>query len=252
MKEADKNGGVDEAQVQAYVFGELSSEEAAEVARQIGEHPELREWADKYETIRGGLISERAGVLANTVLKVKRPAPAPVKEPSGKKGYFWAAAASVLMLLSIWGVWQYQNHSPEAIANRHFLMPLNPNVAGVGDNNVTMSQGTDAFFAGQYERSREVFSALSDNPNYGTTARYFLPHAAFLLKDYARASQEFERVLEDENLTEEKKQRARWNTMMADLAVRKEISDNLTVSWPEAWLGPLREELDAPWHRWFY
>lgn len=239
-----KNGNIEESTIQAYVFGDLDEMDAQRVAGAIEKTPELKTLANKYEAIRISLRRERAATLTRQLSPPDSSGGTSgvVKKPRSR-GWLWVLALLIISVVAYFS-WRYYHYQPVTIAQRHFQMPIDYSLAGSADGATQCEVASDNFFRGEFAASRRVYLEGGEALPCQTTAKFLLPHTAFLLGDYVTAAEEFTNTISDDNLTQNRLMKAKWNALITDLAQGENIESRLSEeSWPVDWITPLRAEL---------
>jgi len=244
-----------ELQIQAYVMGELPPEEAALVAEAIAQDPNLAALEQEYKTIKEGFRRQRVLDLQQKTLEYDKSLPPPPIPPSSggwaRGRRFWSAIFASLILLSGvgWVLWQKNYYSNYSIARRYFERPPNPNVASGSDSRTLLLKATDEYFDGNYETAHTRFKELSQGEAFSSSAKLYLPHASFKLNEHERAGTEFFEGLNDENLDLPDLKLLRWNNIVNDIALGKEVITRINAEkWPVAYeADALLKDLDSGW-----
>lgn len=244
-----------EQQIQAYVMGELPPQEAALVAEALAQDPALAEMAREYERIKEGFRQRRVAELQQQLLDYDKTLPAPPTSPAPaaapKKGNrFWPFGILILaILLGSFVFRQITHYTNEAIAQRYFQAPPDPRVAGEIDSQELFMTAIEDYFAKNYSEAHKVFIQLAAGESHSTDGRLFSPHASFRLKSYSRASVEFANAMNDDNFVQSELQLLRWNNLVNDLALNKEITSGLKAeTWPQSYnVQALEEDLTSFW-----
>jgi hypothetical protein len=268
-----------EEKIQSYVLGELSAEESAEVAAAIGRDPKLQDRERRYRLIRDGFRQKRiSGIQAellafdNTLSPLPSPAPAPAPtqavgpevggagkiEPKRKS---WITRLQpkrrsrrkqlqpfllvVAVLLGMLSLYWLQPSPTETLAQSYYIDPPEPDKPSTENVSQVYLEALDYFFIKKdYARARTSFTILIKEADFRSTARFYLPHTNFKLREYERANGQFAQALVDDNQPPLRRTLLRWNAMIIHLALGKDISLELANEWPANYpISALREAL---------
>lgn len=239
-----------EEKLQAYALGELPPEEATAVAAAIAKDPALQERALRYRIIREGFRQQRVNKLQEELLAYdKTLAPptstAPAAAPPPRRAWFktwWLLV--ILLLLALAGYWATRTES-DPLPDLFYEAPYDPSVAGGQATEAALQEAEDLFFAEDYAAARERFEALLEEEEYRSTARFYLPHASFKLREYEAAAEQFRMALADDNNGEERRNLLRWNAMINRLARGEDVTADLQEDWPPRYrVNDLRKALE--------
>lgn len=244
-----------EEQIQAYVFGELSPGEAEAVARAIREDESLQALEQHYRQIYAGLRAERISNLASEVLAFDQTLNHSKQtgrndKQSGRGRWLFLGFMALMVIISglFYGRSQYTD---VALATTHFILPQDPRVAGSTQENQLYQEALELFFNDKnYPVATENLEQLAENaPDYRTSAVYLNAHALFLAGTYSVAEENFSQLINNQaDYPRPQQSIIRWNAMMTRLAVGQTISPS-EEEWPESFpVEKLEDDLDS-WFR---
>lgn len=244
-----------ELQIQAYVMGELPPEEAALVAEAIAQDRSLAALEQEYQTIKEGFRRQRVQALQQKMLAYDKTLPPPPTPPASRgwaKGLgFWLTTfVSVMLICSgAWVFWQMNEYADDAIAHRYFKAPPNPSTASGADDRLLFLDATEHYFSGDYASAHTSFEELAKGETFSASSKLFLPHASFELEAHKRAAKEFLEGLSDENLDATDLKLLRWNQLVNDLALGKDVRTRIEdEDWPQSFRADdLIKELNSAW-----
>lgn len=241
-----------EEQLQAYVFGELSPEEAEAVARAIREDVALQQLETHYRAIYNGLRAERiahlqAEVMAFDEEQQKQDLAASEKWDWGSRFLMFLAFLTFLLGIYSFGKYHYSNGS---LMDRYFILPNDPRVAGSETENQLYQKALEAFFDDQnYLAANYQFTQLTTAaPEYQFSAQFMQAHSLFLANKHPEANASFLYLLNQlEEYPRSQQNLIRWNAMLSELSQYKEIHPE-KQTWPASF--PVKE-LEADLDSWF-
>lgn len=248
-----------EQQIQAYVMGELPPEEAALVAEALAQDPSLAALEEEYRTIKEGFRRQRVKALQQATLDYDKTLPPPPTPPTSGgwvRGIRFGLIALITAIVLSAGlaIQKKRYYADEAVAQRYFQDPPDTRVAGANGDIDSIGQllfdnAIEQYFSGDYPAAHANFEQLADVEGFVASAKLYLPHASFKLEDYTTAALEFEAGLQDPNLAPPSLRLLRWNNIVNDLALGKDIVPRLEdEKWPQSFKAEvLREELDSFW-----
>lgn len=248
MDERDDIPNIGKDTIRSFVFGELTYHDALKVEEAVSKSEQLQNWVREYELTQEVLYQGRMEELKHLI---------PDQFPKPNNVWKWWMGGLVLVLIG--GIMSKQfisyvnkqraNYSDVAIAQRHFLPPLDPRTANNSTGLEDYRAALRSFFDDKdYAAAKTLFTQLSSTDEfYASSSLYLLAHADFLLGEYAVAKRTFAQTLADEKLRLSEQQTARWNAMLTDLALGIEINEQLKNSWPANWLVPLKDDLQSTW-----
>lgn len=238
-----------EKEIQDYVMGTLPPAEAEAVAKTIAGDPDLQRVAEQYEVIFGVFRRERAADIEIGLNDYEATLPDPGTDSPGESSSsfrwpWWLGGFLLCMLVASAILFWPSGDTNESLTEAYFEKLRDPRIAGVDDNIVNYNQAIDQYFSGDYSAAVTTFSGLVDDEEYGTDALFYLPHAAYWLGDYEKASSQFRLALENPNLSPSTRELLRWNAMVNDLARGEDITDQLNEEWTSYYRA---DELRAAW-----
>ncbi|GJM35862.1 MAG: hypothetical protein DHS20C18_48630 [Saprospiraceae bacterium] len=250
---------IDEDKIIAYVLDELDETERQVVAVAIEKDEQLQQIAEHYQKIKQGFRAKRVNNLAEQIAAyedaLSPTSPKPDEQPKKRKKNTRRNGFTGFLILAVLGLvvaffYGKSNYSNTALAQKYFLMPADPSVAGNQDA-TTFASGIEAFFNNQnYEQAASLFSSIADSSDYAIQAQYFTAHADFLNHNYEKALTEFTQLSgQKDNYPPDQQQRIEWNTMISRLAKGEEIS-SLPSQWSESPQGQaLNRDLRSVWRK---
>lgn len=252
---------IDEAKILAYLSNELDEEEQQAVAAAIEQDATLQQIVEEHRQIQQGFRAKRVAGLTERIEAYESSLPAPedaasrTKPANGKpNGRWWLTGFLVVSLLVMTGIFIYgkTQYSNVKIAQRHFLMPNDPSVAG-NQEATTFLAGLEAFFNDQdYQRAGELFASIPRASSYAPPSWYFLAHTDFLRGEYTAARAGFAFLSEQlGRYPSEQQRRIQWNAWISRLAAGEDITLPPDVAnTPEG--QALSKDLQSVWRRWLH
>lgn len=240
MDERDDIPNIGKDTIRSFVFGELTYHDALKVEEAVSKSEQLQNWVREYELTQEVLYQGRMEELKHLILD---------RLPKPSNAWRWWLGGLVLIATIGFYRWQTVNYQDAAVAKRHFLYPLDPRFASDPTGQEDFIAATGTFFDDEnYSAAKAQYEELasSDTP-FSIDSRYLSAHASFLLEEYEEAKQSFTIILGDDQLNLNQQKRARWNSMLTELALGNDIEEQLNNTWPDDWLLPLQEDLQSVW-----
>ena len=242
---------IDEDKIIAYILDELDETERQEVAAALEKDEQLRQTAEHYQKIKRSLRAKRVENLSEQIAAYETTLSASANHPpdqqsskskkNGRRYGLFGLFFLIGLLFSICFFYGKSHYSNTALAQKYFLLPADPSVAGNQEASI-FSSAVEAFFSEKdYPKAAALFTSIPAASDYAQPARYFAAHAQFLQGDYDQALTDFTALSNQKReYPPDQQQRIEWNEMISRLATGAPVA-----SLPESWLStPTGQALD--------
>lgn len=242
---------MDEAQIQAYIFGELADDQAAAVAAAIAANPELATIAIEYQQIKDGLKAERIHQIQQKIaqFEASQSGTGRVNSKKWKFPWRWVFPALLGAFLVIGYFYQVYQHQDTTLANKYYRAPSDPRNAGtISAEDLAFQDGLQAFDDENYALAIATFDGLRADSIYGQRAHVYLADAYFQHKNYPKAKEQFTNLSNARSNDQAgDNARIRWNMLMSELALGNKINLD-AYEWPSRFRATeLKADLEAIW-----
>ena len=248
--------------IEAYLNGQLDAGTEAAFEREIEQNPDLARAVDNF-----GVANDALEVLIADNLREE------MKSWSGEQKTtnvvsinrnrrsrmrYWAAAASVALVLGFFGLNIFSNGFSNDVLGRDFYE--NYEVSGLrsaraADN--PLATGLSAYAEKDFAAAAEVFRGVPAADDRYEEAQFLLGHTLMEQRDYAAAADQFGRVIEQNDVRY--RETAEWNQLLAWLhldrtdatfqaRLQKIVADPAHSKNAEA--VQLNERLNSFWYGW--
>ncbi len=205
--------------IEAYLDGSLNEAERIAFEKALEADDELAAAMDRHlmandaieVLIADNLRAELKTMAADTKIK-------PIAEKRGGLRHYLAPlaiAASVALMVGVFGFLQKGKYSNDGILSRHYTAYEMPTVRS-GNNNQALAEGVRAFQSKDYSKAIEYFKGIPvEDPLY-TKAQFYLGQAYYQNEQAAEAIVPFGVVAQSDDL--ELSEKADWYALLAGLA----------------------------------
>ena len=221
-------------QIENYVSGKMSKAEAKAFVETMKKNPELeqqvkvamlereaaialiqKDFQKKIKKIRATQVATKETLKTKPSLSIQKEARIRQLKPLRR---WMAIAASLLFLLAIGGVWYANNSFSNAnLATAHLVeADMGGDKSGEGSQDAAFLSGLASFQKGDYRAAIRQLQTISEESENQLAARYYVAHSYLRLKDFDKAQQHFQFLLQQEKLPAFiDKEGLQWNSLLA-------------------------------------
>ena len=208
-------------EIERYLEAEMESEERLRFEAQIAADPAFAAKVKQYRLSQDAINLAVANDLKQNLEQWDRePNLHLVKVPTRRRWLLKIAAGIALLMSFAFLLSRYADrYTNYALAADSYTKPIFRGVRSSEGERAILTKGQDALTAGNYVEAVQFFGSVKDE-SLQIEARYYLAHGYFLQKEYNRAWNLFQEVMESKDVRFAEKsgmelfivQTRRWNT----------------------------------------
>lgn len=213
--------------IEAYLDDSLNETERLAFEKELDNNPDLAAAMDRHFMAHDAielLIADNLRTELKEMAAESKIKPIAAKRSSIRRYLApLAIAASVALMVGVFGFLQKGNYSNESILARHYTAYEMPTVRS-GSNNQALAEGAQAFQAKDLDKAITYFSNIPiENPLY-TKAQFYLGQTYYQNGQADKAIASFDTVAQSDDL--ELNEKADWYALLASLAAQQEESNS--------------------------
>ncbi len=195
--------------IQKYLAKQLSPQQRQQFESDLGKDTDLKQ---EYAAV----LATQKALETLGYQRVKRIAKKPLQVAS-RRYFIWAAAASILLLISALAAHWFAQPAPsvQALAQQYFENPISKTLKGEDNSSHLLKAATTAYEGKDYNTATNLLKQVRADDTYFSEAQFILGNAYFHTAQPEAAIKAYEQVLTTPNNSFS--ERAGWNLIMVHL-----------------------------------